>query len=97
MGEETCNFVHVLNTQLPAALLKRGFTDAEAAIALRDGGPLDEIRHRTWCEGCKRSIEATLRQLLSSNGKCACGGNYHVSERHPSMVDEIVGRLAPGT
>jgi hypothetical protein len=85
----------MLNTGLPNALRKLGFTEVEVAHVMRQDGPLDDIRHRTWCETCKRSHEMTLRELLSLNAKCPCGGTFHIGEAGRDVVEEIAGRLVP--
>ena len=85
----------MLTTRLPDALRELGFTDSEVAHALRPGGPLDDITHRTWCDNCNRSIERTLRELLASNAHCSCGGMFHVGGNRRDIVDEIAGKLVP--
>lgn len=81
--------VHLLST----ALRNTGFSDAEVSTTLREGGPLDSIRHRTWCDGCGRSRECTLRDLLDGDCQCTCGQTFHIHKER--VVAEIVSRLVP--
>ena len=91
-----CCVHEMLRTQLPDALRAVGFTEQQVAHALREGGPLDDIRHRTWCDQCNLSAELTLRELLGRQGLCKCGGHFHIGDRSRNVVDDIAGRLMPG-
>lgn len=84
----------MLRTQLPEALRAVGFNDQQVAHVMREGGPLDDIRHRTWCDQCNRSTELTLREMLGQQGRCKCGGQFHIGNHSRSIVDDIAGQLS---
>jgi hypothetical protein len=83
----------MLHLHLSDALRDSGFTEAQVTTMMRDGGPMDSIRHRTWCDGCGRSRECTLRDLLDGDCLCTCGKTFHIPPK--TLVAEIVTRLVP--